>query len=181
MVLDPISHPHRKPSKGWWTQAVHLPSFRQLVSAARSWCRASLNLMSFLTASSIPVPTRDDISGKPPRGLDLPRSPECCTFLLAKEAVAEFTMCWSAFNYLLWVLSLYSLENPLQWWTYSWHLNGKGIPSLPFAPVLLWISHCWLSFINRIIKSKSKRKINPFMFCDSEALRCCKEWKHFFF
>lgn len=74
MCLDIFSDPGRKPREGWRRGAVQLPYFQQLVSAACSWRRASLILMSFLTASSIPVATSDDISGKPPRGLDPPEA-----------------------------------------------------------------------------------------------------------
>lgn len=31
------------------------------------------------------------------------------------------------------------------------------------------------------LKVNQKKKINAFMFCDSEALQCCREWKHLFF
>lgn len=181
MCLDIFSDPGRKPREGWWRRAVQLPSFQQFVSAARSWRRASLILTSFLTPSSIPVATSDDISGNhrgdriPPEARSVAPSYRLSRLLLNSQCVEAP----SIISFECFFCSLQRIfaddEHILDIWT------EKASP--PFLSLLCppEFFHPWLLFIHRIIKSESKKKINPFMFCDLEALRCCKEWKHLFY
>lgn len=61
------------------------------------------------------------------------------------------------------------------------NLEDKESPPSTVTPVTPWISitDCYL-FIGWL-KVNQKKKINPFMFCGSAALHCCREWKHLLF